>query len=136
MLPRGIEAAFRGPLLALLGNDAGGVRPVAQGDVDHLLRCRHLEVERHLEFAHQPVDVGIDDVASIFAQMGGNAVGAGRLGDTCRAQRIGQMPAAGITHGGDVIDVDAETQGIGRSHTHLSRRENKEAVNCGRVRRR
>ena len=109
---------------------------MTQGDVDHLPGRRHLEVERHLELAHQSVDVGVDDMAPVLAQMRRDAVGAGRLGQARCAQGIGQGPAARVPHGGDVIDVDAETQGIGRSHTHLSRREDEETVNCGRVRRR
>ena len=46
VLPGGVEPALGGPLLALLGDDAGGVRAVAQRDLEHLLGRRHLEVER------------------------------------------------------------------------------------------
>ncbi len=136
VLTGGVEPAFGRPFLALFRHDARRVRAMAQGDGDHLLGRRHLEIQRHLEIPHQTVDVGIDDVAPVLAQMRGDAVGAGRLGQACRPQRVGQMPAARVPHGGDVIDIDAETQMIGRSHTQLSRREVWGAVNCGRVRRR
>ena len=92
VLAGGVEAALGRPLLALLGHDAGGMRPVAQRDGDHLLGRRHLEVERHLELAHQAVDVVVDDVPAILAQMRGDAVGAGGRGDARGAQRIGQRP--------------------------------------------
>ncbi len=41
VLTGGVEPALGGPLLALLRHDAGGVRPVAQRDADHLLGRRH-----------------------------------------------------------------------------------------------
>ena len=77
---RDIEAAFGGPLLPLLGNDASRMRAVAQRDVDNLPGRRHFEVERHLEVAHQTRDVLVDDVPAIFAQMRGDAIGAGGFG--------------------------------------------------------
>jgi hypothetical protein len=50
-------------------------------------------------------------MAPVFAQMRGNAVGAGRNCDVGSAQRIGMAAAARIAHRGDVIDVDAEANG-------------------------
>ena len=48
-------------------------------------------------------------MAAIFAQMGGDAVGA-RLGSQARrAHRIGMLAAPRIADGGHVIDVDAKT---------------------------
>ena len=46
VLAGGVEAALGGALLALLGDDAGGVGAVAERDLEHLLGRRHLEVER------------------------------------------------------------------------------------------
>ena len=80
-----------------------------------------------VELAHQPVDVGIDDVAAILAQMGGDAVGAGRGGDRGGTQRIGQASAARVADGGDVIDVHAETQGLVRGH-HVILSEAKDLI--------
>ena len=51
VLAGGVEAAFGGPLLALLGDDAGGVRAVGERDREHLLGRRHFEVERDFELA-------------------------------------------------------------------------------------
>ena len=72
------------------------VRAMAQGDADHLFGRRHLEIERHFQLAHQAFNVGIDDVPTVFAQMSGDAVGAGGLGETRRPQRIGQMAARAL----------------------------------------
>ena len=63
-----------------------------------------------VELARQAVDVGVGDVAAILAQMGGDAVGAGRCGEPRGAHRIGMLAAARVADGGDVIDVDAEAQ--------------------------
>jgi hypothetical protein len=132
---------------------------VAQRDVDHLLSRRHLEVERQLELAHQAFDVVVDDVPAVLAQVGGDAVGAGGLGDARGPERIGQPAAARVAHRGDVIDVHSEAQGVGRRHIilfeaptdsynsasspPLEGEESEscrsiccESVNCGRARRR
>ena len=77
VLPRGVEPALGGALLALLGDDAGGVRLMAKRDGEHLLGRRHFEVQRQVDLGHQPVDVVVGDVAAVFAQVRGDAVGAG-----------------------------------------------------------
>ena len=67
-----------------------------------------------VELAHQRLDVGVDDVAAILAQMRGDAVGAGGLAAIAAARSgSGRLAAARVADGGDVIDVHAETQGLG-----------------------
>ena len=58
----------------------------------------------------QPRDIVVGNMPAVFAQMRGDAVGAGRLRQDGGAHRIGIVAAARIAHGGDVIDVDAEAQ--------------------------
>jgi hypothetical protein len=53
-------------------------------------------------------------VAAILAQMGGDAVSTRRDCDLCRQDRVGMTPAAGVAHGSDVVDVNAETNGRDR----------------------
>ena len=84
MLAGGVEPAFGRALLALLGNDAGGVRPVRERDLEHLLGRRHLQVQRQVDLGHQPVDVVVGDVPPVLAQVRGDAVGAGLGGDDAR----------------------------------------------------
>ena len=105
-----VEPALGGALLALLRHQAAGVRHVAQGDGQHLLGRRHLEIERPGQLALEPGDVGVGDVAAILAQVRGDAVGAGLDGQLRGAQRIGMAAAARVADGRDVVDVDAEAQ--------------------------
>ena len=64
----------------------------------------------------EPRDIVIDDVAAIFPQMRGDAVGAGRDRDLGGLHRIGMLATARVTHGRDVVDVDAEADGSGSGH--------------------
>ena len=105
-----IEAAFGGALLAPLGHEADGVRPGLERDRHHLVGRRHLEIERLGDLGLEPRDVVIADVAAVFAQMRGDAVGAGLDRELGRAHRIGMAPAARVAHGRDVVDVDAEAK--------------------------
>ncbi len=118
MAARDVEPALGGDLLAPLGHQAGGVRPVRQGDAQHLLGDRHLQVQRLAAPAaerRQLVDVGVGDVPAILAQVGGDAVGAGGDGHLGRAQRLGIGLAAGVPDGRHVVDVDAEADAAGQA---------------------
>ena len=110
VLAGGVEPALGGALLALLGDDAGGVRAMGERDREHLLGRRHFEVQRQVDLGHQPVDVAVGDVAAVLAQMGGDAVGAGLGGDDRRAHRIGMIAAARVPDGRDMVDIDAEAE--------------------------
>ncbi len=63
--------------------------------------------------------VRIEDVAAVFAQMRGDAIGAGSDCDFGSLDRIGMPAAACVAHGGDVIDVHAESD---REDSHISRK--------------
>jgi hypothetical protein len=107
---RHFEPAFGGLLLALFGHDAHRMRAVAQRDRLHLVGRGHLEVERQRQRRHQPVDIGVRYVPAILAQMRGDAVGAGGLGQLGGAQRIGIGAAACLAHGRHMVDVHAKAQ--------------------------
>lgn len=79
-------------------------------DFQHLVRRRHFEIERPRQLVLETRDVGIRDVAAIFAQVRGDAVGAAFDREMRGAKRIGMHAAAGVSQRRDVIDVDAETQ--------------------------
>ena len=49
-------------------------------------------------------------MAAILAQMRGDAIGAGRIGEFGGAHRIGKRPAARIADGRDMVNVDAQPQ--------------------------
>ena len=119
VLARRVEAALRRTFLAPLGDDAGGVGPVGEGDRQHLLGRRHLEVQRQVDLGHQPVDVLVGDVAPVLAQVGGDAVGAGVGGDVRRAHGIRMCPAARVPDGRDMVDIDAEAEASGHAAARL-----------------
>ena len=108
-----VQSTLGGHLLAALGYEAGRVGAVAQGDGLHLLSDRHLEIERPTAPAaegREGVDIGVRDVAAIFAKVGGDTVGAGGDGDLGRAGRIGRAAAAGVPNGCNVVYIDPEAK--------------------------
>ncbi len=48
------------------------------------------------------------DMAAVFAQVHGNAIGSGLLGEQRRRHRIGECGQARLAHRGDMIDIDAQ----------------------------
>ena len=71
---------------------------------------RHFKIERLVDFRFQARDVVVANVATIFAQMCGDAVAAGRDRKLGSAHRIRMAPAARVADGGDVIDIDAKAK--------------------------
>ncbi len=106
----GPEGAQLAALLAPFGNDAGRVRLVAEGDIQHFLRRRHLEIERQAGGSLDAGDVIVADMAAIFAKVRGDAVAARACDDFRGAHRIGVIAAARVADRGDVVDVDAEAE--------------------------
>lgn len=110
MLPRRVEPAFGGALLALLRDEAHRVRHDVQRDADHLVGCRHFKVQRHADGIPQRLHVGITDMAAILAQVCRDAVRTGLDGQQGRADRVRTRTSPRVAHGRHVVDVDAETQ--------------------------
>ena len=114
VLAGGIEAALGGHFGAPLGNQAGGMRLVRTAiatisSVAAISKLSGLSIS-----ALSRAMSSSRDVAAILAQMGGDAVGAGRDRDLGRQDGIGMTPAARVAHGGDVVDVNAEANGRDR----------------------
>ncbi len=86
------------------------MRPNFDGNVHHLAGRGHFEIERPVDARLEPLDVVIANVATVFPQMCGNAVGAGPDSDLGCVDRIRMSAAPRIAYGRDVIDVDAETE--------------------------
>ena len=84
------------------------MRPGLERDRDHFVGRRHLEIERLGDLGLQPLNVVVADMAAVLAQMRGDAIGAGRDRELCRAHRIGMAAAARIADGRDMVDVHAE----------------------------
>ena len=113
-VPRDIESAFGGDLFALFGDERDLVRAEPHGDAEHVLGAGHFEVERDAEGVHEPIDVGILDVPAVFAEVCGDAVGAGALAELGGGDRIRLVGTARLTERRHVIDVDIEAHDRGR----------------------
>ena len=104
----GVEAAFGGDFLAALGDHADFVGTDAEGDFEDFGVVAHFEVERDGgEGGADVEEVGIPDVAAVFAEVDGDAVGAGRGGEEGGVEGAGVGGAAGVADGGYVVYVDA-----------------------------
>ena len=117
-----IEPAFRGYFVAIFRNEAGIVGSDLECDGHDFRRVAHFEIELGLERFLQPEDIAILDVAAIFAQVCGDAVGSGflrnegggdRVGFDQDALRITRVPR--LAQGGCVVDVDAEAERHGQT---------------------
>ncbi len=71
-----------------------------------------LEVE-DLHGRSKPLDVAVLDMASVFPQMNGDAVGSGRFAQGRGLEGIRLVGSPSLADGGDVIDVDVQSD---RSH--------------------
>jgi hypothetical protein len=87
------------------------MRPKLAGNADHFRCRRHFEIERLAETLLQPLHIVIDDMAAIFTQMCGDAVGAGGNGELGSLDRIGVASAARVSHGRNMVDIDPEPDG-------------------------
>ncbi|CFN39912.1 Uncharacterised protein [Bordetella pertussis] len=71
-----------------------------------LRRDRALEVHAGAQQGADGVDVGVLDVAAVFAQMQRDQVGAGVLGAQRRLHRVGISRVALLPQRGHMVDVD------------------------------
>ena len=113
-LPGDVEPAFGGDLGAVLRHKHDGLRLEAQGDVDHLRRVGHLEVEPRLHRVADGPDVAVENMPAILAKMGGDAVRAGGLGVADGVNgawlAVGEAAITRLPQRGHVVDVDSESQ--------------------------
>jgi hypothetical protein len=110
-----VEAALGGDFLAALGHEADFLRLEVERLLGHAGGRGHFEVEREVDVAGDFADVGFLDVAAVFAEVNGDGVDAGVLGDAGGFEDAGfgreaAFPSAvtGFAEGGNVVDVEAE----------------------------
>lgn len=113
-----VEAALGGDLLAPFRNQRHLSGPQAKSDVYHLAYARHFEVEESRDFGCESLYIGVLHVAAVFAKMRGDSVGASRLTDHRRSNRIWLIATASLSQCRDMVDVDIEAL---VSCSHLSR---------------
>ena len=103
-----IQAAFGGDLLAAFRHQHGHFWPQLAGDTDHLIGGCHFEIQFDLGQVTQLTNIGILNVAAIFAQMHGNPIGAAQVGFHSRPDRVRFIGTARLAERGHVIDVNAQ----------------------------
>ena len=118
MLSGGIKPALSRHFLASFRHDANRMGAMTQRNGKHFFGRCHFKIKRQIDLAHQTFDVMVTDVATVFAQMRRDAIGTGSRCHFRCPHRIGMIPAARVTNGGNMINVDAETQICGRMYTH------------------
>jgi len=70
-----VETALGGQLLAALGDQGDQVRLHLVGDLHHLLRRRHLQIQQRLAGLAQQLEVAVLDVPAVLAEMDGDLTG-------------------------------------------------------------
>ena len=95
-LARHVQTAFGGHFLAFFRYQAAEMGLSLTGDIQHLFRHRHLKVHAGIQRLAQNTDIAIGNMATILAQMDGNTVSAGLLGDKSRLYRIRISGTAGV----------------------------------------
>ncbi len=108
LLAGDVEPALGGDFVPALGHQHGHLGLDLAGDADHLFGGRHFEVELDVGQLAQAAHVAVLDVAAIFAQMHGDAVGPAEVRFDGRPDRIGFVDLARLAHRRYVVDVDAE----------------------------
>ncbi len=103
-----VEAALGSQFHAPLRHQADIVRAHAQRDLQHLARHRRLQIHARFQLRAQSLDVAVLDMAPVLAQMQGDGVGAGALGEQGGAHRVRVSRAAHLAQRGHVVDIDAE----------------------------
>ena len=103
-----IQTALGGQLLTAFRHQRRLIRLDVTGDVRDRVDRGHFQVQTIGDDWAQQTHVAVLDVAPVFAQVDGDAVGAGEEGEDGRRDRIGFFGPPRLPHGGDVVDVDAE----------------------------
>ncbi len=103
-----VQTALGGHLGALLRHQTDEVGLDAAGDADHLFGHRHLQVHSGLDSLAQDLHITVGDMAAIFSQMHGNAIGPGLFGHEGGLNRIRILGATGVAQGSDMVDVHTQ----------------------------
>jgi hypothetical protein len=96
-LARHVQSAFGGHFLTFFRHQAAEMRFGLAGDRQHLFGDRHFKIHAGIQRLAQDTHIAIGNMATVFAQMHGNAVGAGLFGDKGRLNRIRISGAASVT---------------------------------------
>ncbi len=104
------ESSLRRHFFAALGDEGDLDGAQSLGQRQHFRRGCALEVQGGDQRFGEPDQVGVLDVAPVFTQMGGDAIRARLFAQLGRGDRVGGEAAPRLPDGGDVIDVDEQTE--------------------------
>jgi hypothetical protein len=104
-----VQAPFCRQFLALFRYQGRNVGFYLQGDFDHLLGRRHLEVHFGLYGLAQDGNVPVLDVAAVFPQVNHYPVRSRELGEHCRRDRVWFLGVTGLPNCGNMVNVDRES---------------------------
>ena len=79
-------------------------------DFQHLVGCRHFQINGQADFPHNRVEVSVANMPAVFAQMDGDAIAARCLDHMGGAHRIGMHSATRISDRRNMVDIDAKAQ--------------------------
>ena len=117
-IARHVQTAFGRHLLAPLRDERDLVGTQAARDSDHLSRARHFEVEDRSDCSRQALYVVVLDVATILAQMSGDAVCPCVLAFDRRENGIRFDGATCLAKRRNVVDVNVKSLVHGRLSYH------------------
>jgi hypothetical protein len=103
-----IQSTFGGPLFTLFWNERDSVRHDLLGDADHFLCSAHFKVKRDFDRLFQGEDIPVLDVTAILSEVASDVVGTRELAKHSRLHWIRISFTPRLTHGSDVINVDAK----------------------------
>ena len=103
-----VQAALGGQLLTPLRNQRGGIRPVRERQLQHLLHRGHLQIQRAVHRLAQDFEIPIVHVPAVLAHVQRDLVGAAQLGQRGRRHRVWISPAPRLPQRRHVVDVDAQ----------------------------
>lgn len=103
-----VESAFGGDFLPTFGHEHGKLRLDVAGKCDHRRGGGDFEIEFDMNEFSEAAHVGVLNVASIFAEVDGNAVRAAELRFDRGPDGVGFPRSPCLSNGGDVIDVHAK----------------------------
>ena len=103
-----IQPALGRQFLALLRHQAAVVGPDIERDGEHLARRRHLQVQVGRDLFARGMDIGVLNMAAVFAQVHRHTVGAGAFDGLDGAAKIGVRRAPRLAQRRHMVNVDAE----------------------------
>lgn len=103
-----VESSLGGQFLATFGHEGDLIGSGLDCEGEDGGFGGEFEVEANLDGFSEEAEVTILNVATVFAEMNGDAVGSREFGEGRGPDRVGLGAATGLAESGDVIDIDTE----------------------------